>query len=42
MNQKDVLHLLEVVYNHENSYTPEERNRAKLQLEELIRTLIPE
>lgn len=40
MRQEDILKLIEIVFDE--SLQREERFRAKLQLEELIRTLVPE
>ncbi len=40
MKQEDILKLIEIVFDE--SLRREDRWRAKLQLEELIRTLIPE
>ncbi len=40
MTQKEILKLIEIVFDE--SLRREDRYRAKLQLEELIRTLVPE
>lgn len=42
MKQEYFLELLNTIYDENNIYSSDERLSAKLRLEELIRTLVPE
>ena len=42
MIQKELLKLLDIVYDKDHAYSEQDRLRAKLRLEELIRILVPD
>lgn len=42
MTQKDAIDLLDIVVDMNEQYTKEERIRAAMRLEELLRLLLPE